>query len=206
MSSKIIEDLTHIPNIIGGLGLGIAEAQRHFDLNYLEGIERMLVMAKSFLGDQKNPDDQKKLDQFQTIIKEFLMAFAPTRYQFTETTLTVKLDLAQHLDVAASGGVSAGIGAVAVNASLAIGFGQDYRGAAEVRTVLQAVPPDPATLRTMLDRANQLSQKELTLPERSALDKKVEERAGSIFEKMVGFKSTPVKDQLPAATTTTPQT
>ena len=120
MSSKIIEDLTHIPNIIGGLGLGIAEAQRHFDLNYLEGIERMLVMAQSFLGGQKaegtasaaiGPDDHKKLETFQVIIKEFLIAFAPTRYQFTETTLTVKLDLAQHLDVAASAGVSAGVGA-----------------------------------------------------------------------------------------------
>src|SRR5437016_4996781 len=100
MSSQIINDLTHIPNIIGGLGLGVAEAQRHFDLSYLEGIERLLVMAQSFLGGKKagadgqsaaeaSADEKAKVEQFQLIIKEFLMAFAPTRYQFTETTLTV---------------------------------------------------------------------------------------------------------------------
>jgi hypothetical protein len=203
MSSKIIDDLTHIPNIIAGLGLGVAEAQRHFDLNYLEGLERMLVMAQSFLGGGKpsssdpaaavDADKQKKIDQFQLVIKEFLMAFAPTRYQFTETTLSVKLDMAQHLDVSAGVGISAGISAVTVNASLSIGYGSDYRGAAEVKTVLQAVPPDPTTLRTMLDRAKELHGKELTLPERSAVDKKVEERAGSIYEKLVGFKGEPVK-------------
>lgn len=201
MSSKIIDDLTHIPNIIAGLGLGVAEAQRHFDLSYLESMERLLVMAQSFLAGKKaegnnsveaTADEKQRVEQFQLIIKEFLMAFAPTRYQFTETTLSVKLDLAQHLDVSAGAGVSAGIGAVAVNASLAIGYGSDYRGAAEVKTVLQAVPPDPTTLRTMLDRAKELHAASLTLPERTAVDKKVEERAGSIFEKLVGFKGAPV--------------
>ena len=50
MSSKIIEDLTHIPNIIAGLGLSIAEAQRHFDLDYLQSVERLLATAQDGLG------------------------------------------------------------------------------------------------------------------------------------------------------------
>lgn len=215
MASQIIDDLTHIPNIIGGLGLGVAEAQRLFDLSYVQSIERLMVMAHSFLGGTKTDAsgnatelaaaEKDKVDQFSTVIKEFLMAFAPTRYQFTETTLTVKLDMAQHLDVSANLGVGGSIGAVAVNASLAIGYGSDYRGAAEVRTVLQAVPPDPTTLRTMLDRARELSAKELTLPDRSSVDKQVEASAGSLFQKLVGFQGAPVGTSSNTSSTT-PQT
>ena len=114
------------------------------------------------------------------------MALAPSRYQFTETTLSVKLDLAQHLDVSAGGGVSAGISGVAVNAALSIGYGSDYRGAAECRTVLQAIPSDPATLRLLLDRAKELSNKELTLPARSKADSEILSQSSRIYERMVG--------------------
>ena len=165
MSTKIIDDLTHIPNIIAGLGLSIAEAQRHFDLDYLQSIERLIVLAQSLLGGRKvqegqtsvelSAEEKLKLDQFQSVIKDFLIALAPTRYQFTETTLTVKLDLAQHLDVSAGLGASAGISGVAINAAVSIGYGTDYRGAAECRTVLHAVPADQTTLRTLLDRARE---------------------------------------------------
>ncbi|HNG00014.1 MAG TPA: hypothetical protein PK493_22140, partial [Pseudomonadota bacterium] len=124
MSSKIIDDLTHLPNIIAGLGLGIAQAQSKMDLDYLQSLERLVVMAKSLLGGQKassagnvptTEEDQRKLEQFQGVVKDFLTVLAPTRYQFTETTLTVKLELSQHLDVSGSAGLSAGIGAVAIN-------------------------------------------------------------------------------------------
>ena len=183
MSNKIIEDLTHIPNIIAGLGLSIAEAQRHFDLDYLQSVERLLVMAQSMLGGQKSlpatagssstatteltAEERKQQEQFQALFKELLIAVAPSRYQFTETTLTVKLDLAQHIDVSAGVGLSAGIGGVAINAALSIGYGSDYRGAAECKTILQAVPADQATLRLLLDRAKDLSAKDLSMPERS---------------------------------------
>lgn len=198
MSTKIIDDLTHIPNIIAGLGLSIAEAQRHFDLDYLQSIERLIVMAQSLLGGRKTQDGQtsaelsaeekQRFDQFQSVIKDFLINLAPTRYQFTETTLNVKLDLAQHLDVSAGGGVSAGIGGVAINAALSIGYGTDYRGAAECRTVLHAVPADPTTLRTLLDRAKELAGKDQVLPERSKVDTAVQAQANSIFERIVGAK------------------
>lgn len=199
MSSKIIEDLTHIPNIIAGLGLSISQAQRAFDLDYIQSLERILVMAQSLLGGKKSVSgdagtqsteldaaERERLAQFQGFFKELIVALAPSRYQFTETTLSVKLDLAQHLDVNAGGGVSAGISGVAVNASLSIGYGSDYRGAAECRTVLQAIPSDPATLRLLLDRAKDLSNKELTLPERSKADSEILLQSSRIYERMVG--------------------
>lgn len=197
MSSKIIEDLTHIPNIIAGLGLSIAQAQKAFDLDYIQSLERILVMAQSLLGGRSSGEggtqsaelsaaERERLAQFQGFFKELIVALAPSRYQFTETTLSVKLDLAQHLDVSAGGGVSAGISGVAVNAALSIGYGSDYRGAAECRTVLQAIPSDPATLRLLLDRAKELSSKELTLPARSKADSEILSQSSRIYERMVG--------------------
>ncbi|HND09701.1 MAG TPA: hypothetical protein PKI49_03035 [Pseudomonadota bacterium] len=210
MSSKIIDDLTHLPNIIAGLGLGIAQAQSKMDLDYLQSLERLVVMAKSLLGGQKassagnvptTEEDQRKLEQFQGVVKDFLTVLAPTRYQFTETTLTVKLELSQHLDVSGSAGLSAGIGAVAINASLAVGYGSDYRGAAECKTVLHAVPTDANTMRTLLDRANQLGTKELSMPQRTQVDSAVQNQASSVFEKMVGYAPATVKDSATASAT-----
>ncbi len=240
MASQIIDDLTHVPNIIASLGLGIAEAQRHFDLDYLESMERLVVLAQSLLGGKKaaptppaagtaaakpagptqsaagttpaatpapahvdlEPAEQAKLDQFQSVIKDFLLALAPSRYQFTETTLSVKLDLAQHLDVSGGAGVSVGIGGVAVNASLAIGYGSDYRGAAECHTTLHAMPADPTTMRTLLDRATALASQTPSLPDRSKVDTAIQNQAGSIFEKMVGTKPQPIASSGTAASTT----
>ena len=212
MPSKIIEDLTHIPNIIAGLGLSIAEAQRHFDLDYLQSLERLIVMSQSLLGGRKahdgnasvemTADEKQRLEQSQSIIKEFLIALAPSRYQFTETTLTVKLDLAQHLDVSAGAGLSAGIGGVAINASVSIGYGSDYRGAAECRTVLHAIPADQAMLRTLLDRAKDLAQSNQPLPERSKVDTEVQAQSGRIFERMVGCKPATDATATPATTAT----
>lgn len=212
MASKIIDDLTHLPNIIAGLGLGIAQAQAKMDLDYLQSLERLVVMAKSLLGGQKassagnvptTEEEQRKLEQFQSVVKDFLTVLAPTRYQFTETTLTVKLELAQHLDVSGSAGLSAGIGAVAINASLAVGYGSDYRGAAECKTVLHAVPTDANTMRTLLDRANQVGAKELSMPQRTQVDSAVTNQASSVFEKMVGFAPATVKDSGTATSSAT---
>ena len=197
MASQIIEDLTHIPNIIAGLGLSIAEAQRHFDLDYLRSLERLIAMAQSMLGRRPDSaqgtaagaDDSKRLEQFQSVIKDFLLMLAPSRYQFTETTLSVKLDLAQHLDIAAGGGVSAGIGGVAINAAVSIGYGTDYRGAAECRTVLHAMPADQTMLRTLLDRAGALSVQGPAPTDRSAVDGAVTNQANNIFERLTGVKA-----------------
>jgi len=216
MATKIIEDLTHIPNIIAGLGLSIAQAQRSFDLEYLQSLERLLVMAQSLLGGRKSvpattghsgaasaeldTEERKQHEQFQGFLKEMLLAIAPSRYQFTETTLTVKLDLAQHLDVGANVGLSAGISGVAINASVSIGYGTDYRGAAECRTVLQAIPPDQATLRLLLDRAKELSAKDLSMPERSKVDSEVVAQSGRIYQRMIGSPPSQITETSSAST------
>ena len=104
-ASDLIKDLSNVPNIVGGLGLSIAAAQKAFDVDYLDSIERILALIKIMLGGKKadpqgNPidlDDKEKESLAATaqVIQELLTKLAPSRYQFTETTLAVKLDLAQ---------------------------------------------------------------------------------------------------------------
>ena len=54
-------------------------------------------------------------------------------------------------------GFGAALGAFAVNASMTVGYGYDYRAAAEVRTVLHAIPADKSVTSTLLGRAKELS-------------------------------------------------
>lgn len=187
MVSKLIKDLSHVPNIVAGLGLGIAEAQAHFDLDYVRSLERLAVLAQSLLKNVPVGDTEADKDRNMAMagfLKEMLLALAPSRYQFTETTLNVKLDLAQTLDVAVQGGVSAGIGAVAVNASFAVGFGYDYRAAAECKTVINAFPMDRTAMSALIERAKELSNAKLELPPRSDVSTAVEKAAGDVFTKL----------------------
>src|SRR4051794_38266099 len=102
MPTKLIKDLAHVPNIIAGLGLGIAEAQKHFDVEYVRSLEKITVLAQALLGAVPagaSADEATRNAALGAFVKELLLALAPARYQFTETTLTVHLDLAQSLAV-----------------------------------------------------------------------------------------------------------
>lgn len=196
MVSKLIKDLSHVPNIVAGLGLGIAEAQAHFDLDYVRSLERLAVLAQSLLKNVPVGDTEADKDRNMAMagfLKEMLLALAPSRYQFTETTLNVKLDLAQTLDVAVQGGVSAGIGAVAVNASFAVGFGYDYRAAAECKTVINAFPMDRTAMSALIERAKELSSTSLALPPRSEVSTAVEKAAGDVFTKLFNAPPLPIE-------------
>jgi hypothetical protein len=171
--SRLIQDLSQVPNIVGSLGLAIAEAQKHFDENYLSGLERLAVLAKAFLGtdDKGNPVDTGISRDFLTHLVEIA---APTRYQFTETTLAVKMDLAESKNFSAAGGVAFGFAGVVVNASAAYGSAQEYRAGAEIRTTLHAVLPQDNRLAftDLLTRAKDLTGA-LTLPAPTELDTRV---------------------------------
>jgi len=197
-ASKLINDLSHVPEIVGGLGLSIAAAQKAFNADYMNNIERILAMAFMMLGGKKaDPNggatpidltdaEMARLKEFSELFKQLLVVAAPPRYQYTETTLNVKLDLAQSLDVSASVGLGLGFGAVAVNASLTLGFSYDYRAAAEVRTIINAIPADAAVMNTLLSRADKLSDKVLTLPDRSQVDQNIIDKNAEIFGKLIG--------------------
>lgn len=182
MPSNLINDLTRIPGIIASLGLGIAEAQNRMNLGYLESLDVLIAQVKSLLG---GADKDKGISP--EFLSQLLMNLAPPRYQFTETTLAVKLDLSQSLDVAAEGGLGFALGAFVVNAAFSAGYSSDYRAAAECRTVIHAVLPagdNKALFDALLKSAEGINSKALDLPARSELSTELINATNSIAAKL----------------------
>lgn len=183
MPSRLINDLKSVPNIVGQLGLDIAAAQKALNHDYVSSVERLAAVIRSFLADPKVAVDERA-----DFIRALLVQLVPARYQFTETTLTVRLDLAQSIRGAAEVGLGFGTGAVAFNAALAIAYAQDYRAAAECRTVLHAHVLDANVTKGLLDRAKELSEKALDPKEVPQVDKDVMNKASDVFEKLFGAR------------------
>ena len=185
-ASKLVQDLSNVPSIVGSLGLAVAEAQKAFNLDYMDNIERLLALIKSLLDAKDAGGASVDLGEHAGFVKMMLNELAPSRYQFTETTLDVRMDLAQTMDLGASAGFSAGIGAIALNASVTVGYGYDYRAAASVKTVLHAIPADKAAFNSLLGRAKELDAKVLELPAGATVDAEIVKSAVDLTNKMVG--------------------
>jgi hypothetical protein len=157
---KFYESFDSLPKLISDLALSVAEAQRRLDQNYIEGLT---AMAGIFANLSKT--DPSKVSDFGTFFK----SMGPSRYQFTETVLEVRADLQMtsmsQTQVGASVGFSAPV-AVAVNASYTRRSGYDARAAATIRTVLNAIPSDPALMGQLLARGG--SPPSATLPDGSS--------------------------------------
>lgn len=181
--NQLIQDLSNVPNIISSLGLGIAAAQKAFNVEYLNGLERLFAMAKMLHG-EANPNR----DAFKDLFINMVTTMAPFRYQFSETTLAVRLDLAQSAQRGSSAKLGVSVGAVTLNAAMTEGFSSNYRAAAEVKTVLHAVPFDPAQIATLIANANDLNSKVLDMPAQSEVDNAYMKKSADIFESVTGAK------------------
>ena len=148
--------LQTLPGLISELALSIADAQTRLDRNYIDSLAAFSrIVAKTVKASKLKVDDYKTL--FETV--------APSRYQFSETVVEVRADLqmasAKSLSVDASVGINAGVFAVALNASYTKRNSYDYRAAALIRTVLNAIPADANQLQTLLTRGGDDAKVEL---------------------------------------------
>ena len=140
--------LQTLPGLISELALSIADAQTRLDRNYIDSLAAFSrIVTKTVKASKK-----LKVDDYKTLFE----TVAPSRYQFSETVVEVRADLqmasAKSLSVDASVGINAGVFAVAVNASYTKRNSYDYRAAALIRTVLNAIPADANQLQTLLAR------------------------------------------------------
>ncbi|HZD30071.1 MAG TPA: hypothetical protein VE779_00265 [Candidatus Angelobacter sp.] len=205
-ASELIQDLSNVPSIIAGLGLSIAAAQKAFNLDYLEAMERVIAAVKMIAapstgadGKALSADDKAKVASVdQAFIKDLLIALMPAKYQFSETTLDVKLDLAKSMKGTGSASLGLNYGAVALSAAFTVGFSYDYRAAAECHTVIHAVPASETTLNSLLSRAATIDDKSMTLPSPSTVDTQIYSQQQTLIEKLTG-----VKVATPAATAPT---
>lgn len=186
--SSLVKDLSTVPAIIGSLGLSIAAAQKAFNLDYIENLEALLKIAKNILGDP-NVEDDVKFTQFKSLLTDMVRSLAPARYQFTETTLKVKLDLAQTMSTSTQLGFGMNTGAVAFNLAMASTSGYDAHSAAEVTTVLHAILPDKTAFDELLKRADLIDNSALTLPSNSTVDEKLVKASSSVFEKLTSLQT-----------------
>jgi hypothetical protein len=187
--SKLINDLSRVPNIIGSLGLAIAEAQKQFNLDYINSVDALVTIAARLMGKGANTAG------IDNTVRDFVFSLAPPRYQFTETELAVKLDLSQSIDIAGQAGLGFGFSGVVVNASFALGYSSDYQAAAECRTKIHAVLPgdNKAMFDALLVRAKEIDAAEFKVPDRSPLDANILAASSEVMKKL-GVAPAPAKD------------
>jgi hypothetical protein len=191
MPSSLIDDLSQVPNIIGSLGLAIAEAQKQFDLNYLNGLQTLAAIAKSILATAP-PEGTRDF------LEKLIQTAAPPRYQFTETTLAVKLDLSETRNWSAQAGLGFGFAGVVVNAAFAYGYSSEYRAGAEIKTTLHAILPqsNADVFKVLLDRAATLIPPALSAI--TPLNQQVIDAMQNVA-KSVGATTTPITAAAPPA-------
>lgn len=190
---RLTGQLYHLPSTIGRLGLSIAEAQRELNADYLRNVKELMAML-SHAWNGEGPNDPAKPETSQVkqermaALAPLLQALAPTRYQFTETTLEFSADLAESMSVASSVGASVGIAAVSVSASVSIGYARDYRASARISTVMHAYPSTEVAA-GLLERAAKISESKFALPESvPEVDKEIWTSTSEILNGLTGSK------------------
>jgi hypothetical protein len=179
---RLTRQLNHLPSLVGRLGLSIAEAQRELNADYLRNVRELMLLIKNTLGaDASQPTTVETF-------KALLESLAPSRYQFTETTLEFSADLAEHLSVATqvgtSVGASVGVAAVAVNASVSAGYARDYRAAARITTVMHAYQ-SAELVKELVSRAATIQDTKLLVPkDRAEVDNEIWESSTAIYNSL----------------------
>ena len=133
-ASRLVNDLSYLPAILGRMGLSVAEAQDELNHGYVQAVADLVKLLAAFVPKSDIPA------QLDPQIATLLLQLAPSRYQYSETTFDFSADLAESFNAGASGELRLGTKAVALNAAMAVGFGYDYRAAARITCKLHALP------------------------------------------------------------------
>ena len=133
-ASRLVNDISYLPAILGRMGLSIAEAQDELNQGYVQAVAELVKLLGGIpKAPEKDPADKTTTPpSIDPQIATLLLQLAPSRYQFSETTFDFNADLAESFSAAASGALRLGTKAVALNAAMSVGFGYDYRAAARI--------------------------------------------------------------------------
>ena len=165
---RLTGQLYHLPGIIGNLGISVANAQKALNSDYIRNVQLVLDMISKMLENQSDSPPE-----FLEMVKELLKQLAPSRYQFTETTLEFYADLSERQERMLQGALGGGFAGVTISAGYARAFGYDYRAAARVRAVLHALPANDATFQTLINQAKSIKMEAADLPKRYEIEKEI---------------------------------
>lgn len=192
---RLTGQLNFLPAIIGKMGLSIAEAQKEFNADYVTNVAKLVALISRTLPKAQNAVDAESapqaedVDQRVTAVWELLKSIAPPRYQFTETTIEFRADLAETKDVNVQAGLGAGMYGVTVNAGLTLGFGYDYRSAAQITAVIHAREAGMSLADALLARAKEIDATQLDLPSLSAVEKDQWDATANIVNALFGLQN-----------------
>ena len=197
-ADRLTGQLYHLPAIVGRLGISIATAQKALNVEYLDSLQRLLRLVKDTVGHASVPvDPNSKNDKPEDALAAGVLALvrelAPSRYQFTETTIDFSADLAETLSKTVAGGIGAGFGAIVVNAAFSRGFRYDYRAAARITSVLHAIPASAELRTALLSRAKEIRDDKLGLPGVKEIDATMTNQVGSIINALFAAAKVPEK-------------
>ena len=182
--SRLVQDLGALPGIVGGLGRSIADAQKQLNADFVDNISRLLQMISGTLGTPGTPPD----DETREAIVKLLTALAPSRYQFTETTIEFHAEIAERMQKKTEIGVSFGT-AVMLNAALSKAFGYDYQASARITSVLHAMPVGENMAKELLSRAEAIEKTQLSLPKPTELDTALFDGVSGVYKSLTAQKS-----------------
>jgi hypothetical protein len=165
---RLTGQLYHLPGIIGNLGISVANAQKALNSDYIRNVQLVLDMISKMLENQSDSPPESL-----EMVKELLKQLAPSRYQFTETTLEFYADLSERQERMLQGALGGGFAGVTISAGYARAFGYDYRAAARVRAVLHALPANDATFQTLINQAKSIKMEAADLPKRYEIEKEI---------------------------------
>ena len=154
-ASRLVNDLSYLPAILGRMGLSVAEAQDELNHGYVQAVAEIAKLLGDLLPKSNIPG------QLDPQIATLLLQLAPSRYQFSETTFDFSADLAESFNAGGSAELRLGTKAVALNAAIAVGFGYDYRAAARITCKLHALPAGKDITSELLTRVATIDSTQL---------------------------------------------
>lgn len=188
---RLTSQLYYIPGIIGKMGISIAEAQTMLNADYVRTLTQLMVLFKN--SSDGKPGETAPAAPDWALFSEILKQVAPSRYQFTESTIEFSADLSESLNIAGGVGVGLGMAGVTVNASLSMGYARDYRAAARITSVLHAIPANEAFGNTLLNRAAAITDSNLPLPSKAVVDKALWDEVAAQRKALTGKSAPDVK-------------
>lgn len=145
-ADRLTSQLVEVADVVGDLGRNIAAAQKLLNKDYVDSLQALMRMAADHLDADTPADDRAEA------LVSLLRSLAPSRYQYTETTVEFAADLSETRQRSTRIGGGATFRMLQVNAAMAMGYGQAFRSAARITATIHAAP-DAQLASRLLDRA-----------------------------------------------------
>jgi hypothetical protein len=133
-ASRLVNDLSYLPAILGRMGLSVAEAQDELNNGYVQAVAELVKLLGDFVpkSDRRRSSTRRSPHSCCNWPRAAISSVK-------RPSISARIWPRASMPVA-SGELRLGTKAVALNAAMAVGFGYDYRAAARITCKLHALP------------------------------------------------------------------